>query len=145
MSASTPSHFVYALTALIADVEPEQDPVRVDHYRQGPYDALVTLSGERSIGLLRQRPLLTSASLRYRFRTIERLGAGERPRMTLVVTDSDQDTRRAVRVLGQASGSHHSAVATLGDMLAGGARARVWQPARYGRENTPSMVAPTPA
>ena len=116
--------------------------MRVDHYRQGPYDALVTLSGERSIGLLRQGPLLTSASLRYRFRTIERLGAGERPRMTLVVTDTDQDTRRAVRALGQASGSHHSAVATLGDVLAGGARARVWQPARYGRENTPTTVAP---
>ena len=133
---------VYALTALIADVDPEQDPVRVDHYRHGPYDALVTLSGGRSLGVLRQGPMLTPASLRYRIRTIERLGAGERPRVTLVVTDSDQDARRAVRALGEPSGYHHSAVATLGDVLAGGARARVWQPARFGRGTTPTMVAP---
>ena len=71
---------VYALTALIADVDPEQDRVRVDHYRHGPYDALVTLSGGRSLGVLRQGPMLTSASLRYRIRTIERLGGRERPR-----------------------------------------------------------------
>ena len=133
---------VYALTALIADVDPEQDPVRVDHYRHGPYDALVTLSGERSIGLLRQGPMLTPASLRYRIRTIERLETRERPRVTLVVTDSDQDTRRAVRALGEPSGHHHSAVATLGDVLAGGARERVWQPARYGRGDTPTTVTP---
>ena len=133
---------VYALTALIADVDPEQDPVRVDHYRHGPYDALVTLSGGRSIGVLRQGPMLTSASLRYRIRTIERLETRERPRVTLVVTDSDQDRRRALRALGEPSGHHHSAVATLGDVLAGGARERVWQPARYGRGDTPTTVAP---
>ena len=133
---------VYALTALIADVDPEQDRVRVDHYRHGPYDALVTLSKERSMGVLRQGPMLTSASLRYRIRTIERLETRERPRVTLVVTDSDQDTRRALRALGEPSGHHHSAVATLGDVLAGGARERAWQPARYGRGDTPTTVAP---
>ena len=133
---------VYALTALIADVDPEQDPVRVDHYRHGPYDALVTLSGERSLGVLRQGPMLTPASLRYRIRTIARLGARQRPRVTLIVTDSDQDRRRALRALGEPSGHHYSAVATLGDVLAGGARERVWQPARYGRGDTATMVEP---
>jgi len=34
--------------------------------------------------------------------------------VTLVATDSDQDTRRAVRALGEPSGFHHSAVAPLG-------------------------------
>ena len=29
---------LYHVAALIADADPEGDPVRVDHYRQGPYD-----------------------------------------------------------------------------------------------------------
>ena len=91
---------VYKVVALVAEADPEGAPVRVDHYRQGPYDALITLSGERSLGVVRQGPMLTPASLRYRIRTIERLGAGERPLVTLVVTDSGQDTRRAVRIPG---------------------------------------------
>ena len=36
------------------DADSHQQPVRVDHYRQGPYDVLLTLSGGRSVGLLRQ-------------------------------------------------------------------------------------------
>ncbi|MCY4640730.1 MAG: hypothetical protein OXC94_10385, partial [Chloroflexi bacterium] len=32
---------VYELAALIAGADPEQDPVRVEHCRRGPYDALV--------------------------------------------------------------------------------------------------------
>ena len=45
---------LYRVAALVADSDPHNDPVRVDHYRQGPYDMLLTLSGGRSIGLLRQ-------------------------------------------------------------------------------------------
>ena len=45
---------LYHVAALIADADPEGDPVRVDHYRQDPYDLLVTLSGGRSVGILRQ-------------------------------------------------------------------------------------------
>ena len=92
---------VYKVAALVAEADPEKAPVRVDHYRQGPYDALITLSGERSLGVVRQGPMLTPASLRYRIRTIERLGVGERPLVTLIVTDSGQDTRRAVRIPGE--------------------------------------------
>ena len=45
---------IYAVAALIAEADPEKAPVRVDHYRQGPYDALITLSGDRSLGVVRQ-------------------------------------------------------------------------------------------
>ena len=128
---------IYELAAMIADADPEEDPVRVEHCRSGPYDALVTLSGGRTLGVVRQGAMLSSASLRYRMRTIERMGVQELPHVTLVATDSDQDTRRAVRALREPSGFHHSAVATLGAVIGQGVRARVWQPARYGRGNTP--------
>ncbi|MXY79700.1 MAG: hypothetical protein F4Y94_08465, partial [Chloroflexi bacterium] len=128
---------IYELAAMIADADPEGDPVRVEHCRSGPYDALVTLSGGRTLGVVRQGAMLSSASLRYRMRTIERMGVQELPHVTLVATDSDQDTRRAVRALREPSGFHHSAAATLGAVIGGGVRARVWQPARYGRGNTP--------
>ena len=132
---------VYRMAALVAEADPEKAPVRVDHYRQGPYDALITLSGDRSLGVVRQGPMLTPASLRYRIRTIERLGVGERPLVTLVVTDSDQDMRRAVRAQGESWGFHHCAVATLDKVLAGGAWARVWQPGGDGFGKTP-VIAP---
>ena len=132
---------VYELAAMIAAANPERDPVRVEHCRRGPYDALVTLSGGRTLGVVRQGPLLSAASLRYRIRTIERMGVQELPHVTLLATDSDQDTRRAVRALREPSGFHHSAVATLGAVVGGGAWAPVWQPARYGRGNAP-VIAP---
>ena len=130
---------VYELAAMIADADPEEDPVRVEHCRSGPYDALVTLSGGRTLGVVRQGAMLSSASLRYRMRTLERQDVQELPHVTLIATDSDQDTRRAVRALREPSGFHHSAVATLGAVIGQGARARVWQPARYGRGNTPAI------
>ncbi|MYD65369.1 MAG: hypothetical protein F4X26_05225 [Chloroflexi bacterium] len=128
---------LYELAAMIADADPEEDPVRVEHCRSGPYDALVTLSGDRTLGVVRQGAMLSSASLRYRLRTLERQDLQQLPHVTLIATDSDQDTRRAVRALREPSGFHHSAVATLGAVIGQGARARVWQPARYGRGNTP--------
>ena len=60
---------LYHVAAMIADADPEDEPVRVDHYRQGPYDLLITLSGGRSVGILRQGPTLPSPNLRYRLRT----------------------------------------------------------------------------
>ena len=54
----------YYVAALVADADPHKQPVRVDHYRQGPYDVLLTLSGGRSLGLLRQGSTLPSANLR---------------------------------------------------------------------------------
>ena len=65
---------LYRAAALVADADSQGQPVRVDHYRQGPYDMLITLSGGRSVGLLRQGPTLPSANLRYRLREKRQAG-----------------------------------------------------------------------
>ena len=85
--------------AQVTAVDPELQAVRVDNYRQGPYDMLTTLSGGRSVGLLRQGPMLSPAKLRFRLRKIERLDGRLCPSLTLVLADSEQDSRRAVRAL----------------------------------------------
>ena len=41
--------------------------------------------------------MLSAASLRYRIRRIERMGVQELPHVTLIATDSDQDTARRAR------------------------------------------------
>ena len=123
---------LYHMAALIADADPEGDPVRVDHHRQGPYDLLVTLSGGRSVGILRQGATLTSAHLRYRLRTIENLPWSQRPTVTLVVTGSDQATRRAIRTLGHPVEHQTFFAATEGEQLAGDHRAVAWQQCGHG-------------
>ena len=130
---------VYELAAMIADAD--RRPVRVEHCRRGPYDALLTLAAGRTFGVVRQGAALSAASLRYRIRTIERLDVQELPHVTLIATDSDQDTRRAVRALVEPSDFHHSAVATLGAVIGQGAWARVWQTGARGYGKTP-VVAP---
>ena len=130
---------IYELAALIADAD--RHPVRVEHCRRGPYDALFTLAAGRTFGVVRQGAALSAASLRYRIRTIERQEVQELPHVTLIATDSDQDTRRAVRALVAPSDFHHSAVATLGAVIGAGAWARVWQTGTRGYGKTP-VVAP---
>ena len=120
------------VAALITDADPEGDQVRVDHYRQGPYDLLVTLSQGRSVGILRQGATLPSSHLRYRLRTIENLPASERPTVTLVITGSDQATRRAVRTLGHPVEHESFFVATEGEQLAGDHRFTAWQQCGHG-------------
>ena len=123
---------LYHVAALIADADPEGDPVRVDHYRQGPYDLLITLSGGRSVGILRQGATLPSPNLRYRLRTVENLPVSQRPTVTLVITGSDQATRRAVRTLGHPVEHQTFFVATEGEQLAGDHRAVAWQQCGHG-------------
>ena len=108
---------LYRVAALVADADSQGKPVRVDHYRQGPYDVLITLSGGRSVGLLRQGPTLPSANLRYRLRTLENLSHGQRPMATLVLAHSDQANRRAVRTLGDPTHHRRTFVATEGELL----------------------------
>ena len=105
---------------MIADADPQDDPVRVDHYRNGTYDMLLTLSGGRSVGILRQGPALPTSRLRYRLRSIERLDSSDSPFVTLVLTHADQATRRAIRSLGDPSEHLRTFVATEGEFLAGG-------------------------
>ncbi|MCY3691647.1 MAG: hypothetical protein OXI54_01205 [Chloroflexota bacterium] len=118
---------LYHVAAMIAHADPQEQPVRVDHHRQGPYDLLITLSGGRSVGVVRQGPMLSSANLRYRLRTLERLHVRQLPTATLALTHSDQATRRAFRTLGNPDEHRSAFVATEGELLAGDAQAPVWQ------------------
>ena len=118
---------LHRVAAMVAGADPHSDPVRVDHYRNGPYDMLLTLSGGRSIGLLRQGPALPTSRLRYRLRSIERLDSSDRPFVTLVLTHADQATRRAIRSLGDPSEHLRTFVATEGDLLAGDHAGVIWQ------------------
>ena len=134
---------LYRVAAMVADADPHSDPVRVDHYRKGPYDMLLTLSGGRSIGLIRQGPALPSSNLRYRLRSIERLQSSERPFVTLVLTHADPATRRAIRSLGDPSEHHRTFAATEGELLAGDHNGVVWQNCGSGLgDDPPVLVSP---
>ena len=134
---------LYHVAAVIARTDPERQPVRVDHHRQGPYDLLITLSGGRSLGIVRQGPMLSSANLRYRLRTLEQLRYYQRPTATLVLTHSDQATRRAFRTLGDPMEHRSTFVATEGELLAGDAEAQVWQQCGRGsRSFLPETINP---
>ena len=118
---------LYHVAAMIAEVDPREEPVRVDLYRQGPYDMLLTLSGGRSVGIMRQSPVLPSLNLRFRLRTMEQLDPERKPLVTLVLTHSDQATRRAIRTLGDPWEHPMIFVAPEEALLAGDARSTVWQ------------------
>ena len=118
---------LHRVAAMVADADPHQKPVRVDHYRNGPYDILLTMSGGRTIGLIRQGPALPTSRLRYRLRSIERLDSSETPFVTLVLTHADQATRRAIWSLGDPSEHRRTFVATEGELLAGDHTGVVWQ------------------
>ena len=120
--------------------------MRVDHCCQGPYDALLTLSGGRSLGLLRQGPLLPTAPLRYRLRSLERLRDDERPTGTLLLTYADRATRRAIRSVGAPWHHRTTIVVTAGELLAGDAAAVVWQQGGTGiADQPPAAIAPDAA
>ena len=133
---------LHRVAAMIADADPHDDPVRVDHYRHGPYDMLLTLSGGRSIGLIRQGPAFPTSRLRYRLRSIKRLDSSERPFVTLVLTHADQATRRAIRSLGDPSEHGRTFVTTEGELLAGDHNGVVWQQCGSGLgEDKPVRIA----
>ena len=117
---------LHRVAAMVADADPHADPVRVDHYRNGPYDMLITLSGGRTIGLIRQGPALPTSRLRYRLRSIERLDSSDTPLVTLVLAHADQATRRAIRSLGDPSEHRRTFVTTEGELLAGDHTGVVW-------------------
>ena len=133
---------LYGIAAMVADSDPHDDPVRVDHYRHGPYDMLLTLSGDRSLGLIRQGPAFPTSRLRYRLRSIERMDSSDRPFVTLVLTHADQATRRAIRSLGDPSEHLRTFVVTEGELLAGDHTGVVWQQCGSGLgEDKPVRIA----
>ena len=130
---------LYHVAAMVADADTHSDPVRADHYRKGPYDMLLILPGGRSIGLIRQGPTLSTANLRYRIRSIERLDNSDRPFVTLVLTHADQATRRAIRALGDPSEHHRAFVVTEEELLAGDHKGVVWQQCGTGLGDEPPV------
>ena len=134
---------LYHAAAMVADADPSGDPARVDHYRHGPYDLLITLSGSRTIGLIRHGPALPNANLRYRLRSKEHLGYSEEPLVTLVLTHSTQAMRRAIRSLGDPQEHGTTLVACERELLTGGAGAYAWQPCGTGRDDDPpDLISP---
>jgi len=134
---------LYRVAAMIADADPKQAEVRVDHHRHGPYDLLATLSGGLTAGVIRQGPMLPTSNLRYRLRSIEHLPSNQRPFLTLVLTHADQATRRAVRALGDPSERRRTFAATEGELLAGDHTGVVWQQCGYGLGlNPPVEISP---
>lgn len=134
---------LYRVAAMAADADQHQNPVRVDHYRHGPYDLLLTLSGGLTIGVIRQGPALPGANLRYRLRSVEHLPSNHRPFLTLVLTHADQATRRAVRALGDPTEHRRTFVATEGELLAGDHAGVVWQQGGNGLgQDPPVNIAP---
>ena len=130
---------LHRVAAMAADADQHDKPVRVDHYRNGPYDMLITLSGGRTIGLIRQGPALPTSRLRYRLRSIERLDSSATPFITLVLTHADQATRRAVRSLGDPSKHFRAFVATEGELLAGDHEGVVWHRCGSGLGHDPPV------
>ena len=130
---------LHRVAAMVADADPHNDPVRVDHYRHGPYDMLLTLSGGRSIGIIRQGPALPTSNLRYRLRSVERMHSSDRPFVTLALTHADQATRRAIRSLGDPSEHRRTFVATEGELLAGDHTGAVWQQCGSGLGHDPPV------
>ena len=113
-------------------------PVWVDHYRQVPYDLLITLPGGHSLGILRQRSTLPSPNRRYRLRTIESLPWEQRPTATLIIANSDQANRRTTHTPGHPMEHQAFCVATEGELLArspGGSLAAVWKRHGHPGEN----------
>ena len=107
---------LYRVAAMIAEMGAGEEPVRIEHRPSGPYDMLLrTACG--SIGLARQGPMLSNASLRYRIRTIERLSVGERPLVTLILIESEQDMRRVLRTIADPSIHMDTFVAVTGEVI----------------------------
>ena len=52
---------LHRVAAMVADADQHAGPVRFDHYRNGPYDMLITLSGGRTVGVIRQGPALPTS------------------------------------------------------------------------------------
>ena len=139
---------LYRVASTIAALDESDAPVVVTHCRTGPYDLLLRLPSGGTVGLVRQGPMLTNASLRYRIRTIERMNALERPLLTLILTDSEQDMRRVLRAIADPAAHTETLVAVTGDVIAGQGEGRgeprVWQQGGYGFASTPTLEPDVP-
>ena len=129
---------LYQVAAMIAELRPGESPMPVEHCRSGPCDLVLRMFGG-SIGLVRQGPMLSHASLRYRLRTIERMEVSKRPLVTLILVDSEQDMRRVIRTIPDPSVHRGTFVAVTGEVIVGKGKYEVWQQGRYGFASTPTL------
>ena len=113
---------LYRVASMMAECDSSEAPVVVDHCRSGPYDMQLRLPSGGSIGLVRQGPMLSPASLRYRIRTIERMHVTERPLATLILADSEQDMRRTLRTIADPSEHRETCVAITAEAIIGKAK-----------------------
>ena len=126
---------LYHTAVMVAGADPRKKPLRVDLYRQGPYDMLITISKHQGIGVMRQGPSLPTANFRYRLRSMEMLPLHKKHTVTLVLTHSDQASRRAIRTLGDYTHHNRTFVATEEDFLAGDHESPAWQLCGQGTNN----------
>ena len=84
--------------------------------------------------------MLSAASPRYRFRTIERLGVDERTMVTFILVDSEQDMRRALRAITDPHDHQQTLVAVTGEVIAGTGESEVWQQGGYGFSATTTVM-----
>ena len=135
---------LYHTAAMVAAAYPRKKPLRVDLYRQGPHDMLITFSKTKAIGIMRQGPSLPTANFRYRIRSMEMLTDGNKHTVTLVLTHSDQSSRRAIRTLGDFTPHRRTFVVTEPDLLAGDHGSTVWQQCGAGLNNIlPVTIGPS--
>ena len=131
---------LYYVAALVADADPHETPSPVDHYRQGvPTTCSSPFQKAVPWACCARAAALPSANLRYRLRSMENLPSRQRPTVTLVLTFSDQTTRRAVRTLGHPMQHRTTFVATEGELLAGDHRGVVWQQCGAGMGDKPPV------
>ena len=133
---------LYDTAAMVADADPRKKPIRVDFYRQGPYDMLITLTDRQAIGIIHQGQMLPTANLRYRLRSIRFLPDDTEHTATLVLTPSDHATRRAIRSLTDPWLHNRIFVATEPDLFAGGHEAPVWQRCGTDTSLLPAKIDP---
>ncbi len=135
---------LYHTAAMVAAADPRKKPLRVDLYRQGAYDMLITFSKNQAIGVMRQGPSLPTANFRYRLRSMEMLPLDKKHTVTLVLTHSDQASRRAIRTLGDYAHHSRTFVATEEEFLVGDHESMVWQPCGEGSTNSlPVKIHPS--
>ena len=127
-------------------IDPRKKPIRVDLYRQGPYDMLDHLLTDRQ-GHRHHAPRSNAyppPTFDTDIRSMEMLTDGNKHTVTLVLIHSDQSSRRAIRTLGDFTPHRRTFVVTEPDLLAGDHGSTVWQQCGAGLNNIlPVRIEPS--
>ena len=124
---------LYALAKIVADSDRHSRRVQVDVYRQGPYDALLTIEDGPSIGIMRLGPAVDLEAIRHRIQAIGVSRRQEWPRCTLIVAHSVQVLRQVIRHTGYSLPHAWTWAGLEASVLAGELCDRLWQQCGQGR------------